>query len=83
MPRLSDSPGIDGLKTKGDLARFIATQQSPTPRPDRTFFPEIDTDPDAPETGALVWVISDNGSGKRELRCRFPTGAVQTLSTEP
>ena len=46
-------------------------------------FPEIDADPPAPDKGMRMWVIADNGSGKRALRARFPTGAVQTLSTEP
>jgi len=45
--------------------------------------PELDTDPDAPATGALVYCIADNGAGKREVRARFPTGSPQTIATEP
>src|SRR2546425_916397 len=39
--------------------------------------------PDAParDTGRLY--VRDNGSGKSQLVCRFNTGAIQTIVTEP
>lgn len=46
-------------------------------------YPEMAADADAPEKGCVLYCIRDNGSGKRALRARFPTGAIQTLSTEP
>ena len=43
----------------------------------------VPSDPDAPvvDTGRLYF--RDNGSGKTQLVVRFPTGAVQIISTEP
>lgn len=38
--------------------------------------------PAAPSTGGVVFT-RDNGSGKQQLVCRFPSGAVQVLATEP
>ena len=51
--------------------------------PDALPFRELDADPDPPTTGALLYVIADNGGGKREARFLFPTGAAQVVSTEP
>jgi hypothetical protein len=42
------------------------------------------TDPDAPRgTGQGTWFFRDNGSGKSQFCVRFPSGAVQVISTEP
>jgi len=45
-------------------------------------FEEI-TDPAAGSANRARLYIKDNGSGKSQLCVRFPTGAVQVLSTEP
>lgn len=78
---------IDTLETKADLERFIlGVLESPNGRqrrPSALFLPELAADPPAPAKGARVWCIKDNGAGKRAIRARFPTGAVQVLSTEP
>lgn len=90
---------LGGLKTEADLSRWlerefhnrfgaISFQQisgtldgsriSPPLRLD-----EVAADPDAPSEGAYLYCIADNGAGKREIRARFPTGAVQVVKTEP
>lgn len=43
--------------------------------------PRIDAEPDAPTQGVRLFVVQNGG--KDELRARFPTGATQTISTEP
>lgn len=43
--------------------------------------PVLATDPPAPAAGARLYAVVS--AGKTQLRVRFPTGAVQTLSTEP
>lgn len=43
---------------------------------------ELTTDPAAPATNEARLYVRDNG-GKTELVVRFPTGAIQVLSTEP
>lgn len=75
---------IGNLKTEADLDRFIRSRpsQSPASIPYQTHT-EVAADLDAPSSGCLVYCIGDNGAGKRELRARFATGAVQVLATEP
>lgn len=41
------------------------------------------TDPGAPPANSGNLFFRDNGSGKTQLVARFPTGAVQVISTEP
>jgi hypothetical protein len=41
------------------------------------------TDPSAPATNNAAVYVRDNGSGKTQLVVRFPTGAIQVISTEP
>jgi hypothetical protein len=41
------------------------------------------TDPAAPAADNAIIFVRDNGSGKTQLCVRFPTGAVQVISTEP
>lgn len=45
-------------------------------------FPEV-VAPDAPSTNVGRLFVRDNGSGKTQLCVRFPTGAIQVISTEP
>ena len=40
-------------------------------------------DPSAPATNYGRLYFRDNGAGKTQLVCRFPTGAVQVIATEP
>ncbi len=40
-------------------------------------------DPAAPSTNRGLLYVRDNGSGKSQLVCRFPTGAIQVIVTEP
>lgn len=40
-------------------------------------------DPAAPSSNRGLLYVRDNGSGKSQLVCRFPTGAIQTIATEP
>ena len=74
---------IGKLQTEGDVARFIESRQSPPRQPDRVLMAELETDPDPPASGALTYCVADNGSGKREVRTLFPTGAAQVVVTEP
>lgn len=46
-------------------------------------FSERSSDPSAPATNFGMLYMKDNGAGKTQLCVRFPTGAVQVLSTEP
>jgi hypothetical protein len=39
--------------------------------------------PDAPGANIGRLFVRDNGSGKTQLCVRFPTGAIQVVSTEP
>lgn len=73
LHRVSGSLPVERLKGT------LPADQLPSSLP----FPELDADPDAPAEGAVVYCINDNGFGKRELRARFPTGAVQPIATEP
>jgi hypothetical protein len=41
------------------------------------------TDPAAPAADNAIIFARDNGSGKTQICVRFPTGAVQVISTEP
>jgi hypothetical protein len=41
------------------------------------------SEPDAPNAGTFHLFGIDNGSGKMILKVRFPTGASQTIATEP
>ena len=41
------------------------------------------TDPAAPASNLARLFVRDNGSGKTQLCVRFPTGAIQVISTEP
>lgn len=41
------------------------------------------TDPSAPAANEGHFYLRDNGAGKTQLVVRFPTGAIQVLSTEP
>jgi hypothetical protein len=41
------------------------------------------SDPPAPATNTARLFVRDNGAGKTQLCVRFPTGAIQVLSTEP
>lgn len=43
--------------------------------------PVLDAAPDAPTDGARLFVVEVGG--KDTLQARFPTGAVQTIATEP
>jgi hypothetical protein len=45
-------------------------------------FTEV-ADPAAPATDSARLYVRDNGAGKTQLVIRFPTGAIQTISTEP
>lgn len=51
--------------------------------PDALPFRELAADPDPPTSGALLYVIANNGLGKREARFLFPTGAPVAAATEP
>lgn len=44
---------------------------------------EQGADASAPATNNAIIYVKDNGGGKTQLVVRFPTGAVQTLATEP
>lgn len=41
------------------------------------------SDPSAPATNYGRLYFRDNGAGKTQLVCRFPTGAIQVIATEP
>jgi hypothetical protein len=43
----------------------------------------VTTTPAAPASGVTVFCTYDSGTGKHTYSARFPTGAVQTLATEP
>lgn len=75
--------GIDGLRSRGDLERYRESEFRGGSRKAPMGFGEVQADLPAPTKGAVMYVIADNGAGKRALRVRFPTGAVQTISTEP
>ena len=77
---------IGSIKSEADLERFLRARAPRIPRSqviDLGTYPEVSANLDAPSEGCSVFCIDDNGSGKRELRARFPTGAVQVLATEP
>lgn len=40
-------------------------------------------DPSAPASNKGRLYFRDNGAGKTQLVCRFPTGAIQVIATEP
>lgn len=44
---------------------------------------EVDSEPAEPAAGLARLYLIDNGAGKLQLRVRFPTGAAQTVATEP
>jgi hypothetical protein len=44
---------------------------------------EVSPDPPAPGPDRVRLFARDNGAGKTQLCARFPTGAVQVISTEP
>lgn len=46
-------------------------------------FAEKPADASAPGANQGVVYCKDSGGGKTQLVVRFPTGAVQTLATEP
>lgn len=47
------------------------------------YYPVLTT-PDAPtELGTGVFFFRNDGAGKSQLCCRFPSGATQILATEP
>lgn len=41
------------------------------------------SDPSAPAANTGRLYFRDNGAGKTQLVCRFPTGAIQVVATEP
>jgi len=43
----------------------------------------VTTTPAAPASGVTVFCTYNSGTGKHTFSARFPTGAVQTLATEP
>lgn len=45
-------------------------------------FTEI-SDPAAPATNAARLYVRDNGAGKSQIVCRFASGSVQVIATEP
>lgn len=69
--------------TRSEVVRLIETHREPIPALDRYYLPELQANPAAPETGAVLYVIANNGAGKREARILFPTGAFQVVNTEP
>lgn len=48
-----------------------------------TTIAQSDSEPDAPAAGYFTLFGIDNGGGKMVLKVRFPTGASQTVATEP
>lgn len=50
--------------------------------PDYFDFSEV-VAPAAPDANVARLFVRDNGSGKTQLCVRFPTGAIQVISTEP
>lgn len=75
---------IGGIDNKGDLNRHLERKVPELARaPSALVLPELPADPDAPGVGAVAYCIADNGLGKRAWRVRFPTGAIQTVATEP
>lgn len=44
---------------------------------------EVMTDPDAPVVPGGHLYIRDRGDGTHQLMCRFPSGAIQVVCTEP
>ncbi|MCR4339412.1 MAG: hypothetical protein NUW01_05940 [Gemmatimonadaceae bacterium] len=59
--------GIDAEDERGEAA---------------VLFAEI-SDPDAPAANGARLYAKDSGAGKTLIVARFPTGAVQTIATEP
>lgn len=75
---------VGKLNTEADLYRFTQTRKILRAAiVGLDTYPEVGANPDAPQSGCTVFCIGDNGAGKRELRARFPTGAVQVIATEP
>lgn len=86
-------PGEDGLvisalaeATARKLLRLVDAAGAETFTVDDTGVIEMAeqaADPAAPATGTARLFCRDNGSGKTQVCVRFPTGAIQVLSTEP
>lgn len=68
-----------------DLAFYTGAYTGKTVGVDASGFVEMAevTAPAAPAANTARLFVQDNGSGKTQLAVRFPTGAVQTIVTEP
>lgn len=71
--------GNDQLKTDDDFAVGTLIRLAAS---GAVVFTER-TDPAAPAANTGILYVRDNGSGKTQLVVRFPTGAIQTIATEP
>lgn len=73
--------------TREEATRLIddrlGSPDPPAYRPPLGQYAEVTTTPAAPAKGAIIYCVPDNGSGKRQLRALFPTGAAQVIATEP
>lgn len=60
--------GTQPVKITGDVPALMLPETS---------------DPGSAESNALLLFAVDNGSGKTQLKVRFPSGVAQTIATEP
>ena len=78
MTRFADKRYLEG-----ELGVELHRVGQATRQPAFHWLPELDADPEAPSDGVRLYVVADNGGGKRELRALFPSGSPQTIATEP
>lgn len=70
---------LDFYSSGGRFVRFLDLNSGPVIE----LSAECSADPDAPASNRARLYLIDNGSGKTVLKCRFSSGAVQTIATQP
>ena len=67
----------------GDISDSCADAYRQTQATEGWELREVVAAPSAPASNRAVLFARDNGSGKTQIAARFPSGAVQTVATEP
>jgi len=70
---------LDFYSSGGRFVRFLDLNSGPVIE----LSAECSADPDAPSANRARLYLIDSGGGKTILKCRFSSGAVQTICTEP
>jgi len=70
---------LDFYSSGGRFVRFLDLNSGPVIE----LSAECSADPDAPAANRARLYLIDSGGGKTILKCRFSSGAVQTICTQP